>query len=427
MVRSTSSWAMLVAAALGLALGSPGNAAARSAADAEEIAQLRSQIAALQAQVSELAAKVEALQAAPAAPAPAPRPPSGAAAEVAVPAGAAGAGGPSGTLPLYGNAATRSKVFNPDISAIGDFVGAIGESPGGGEPSLELHEAEFGFQAIVDPYARGDFFLTYGPDEVGVEEAYITFPTAPGGFLARVGKMRDAFGKTNAMHIHVLPFTDRPLVNQNLTGGEDGLADYGISLAHLVPNPWLFLEATGQVYRGRNEVFSGDKRSDLSYVGHLRAYRDLGDSSNVDLGGSIAYGSNDSGPGLHTRLLGVDATWRWRPLRRAIYRRFLGRTELVWSRREEPAAAQNAFGFYVSAEYQFARRWIAGSRFDYSERATDSSLVDKGGSLLLTFWPSEFSQIRGQYRHTRFGEGRTADEFLFQFLFSIGAHGAHVF
>jgi hypothetical protein len=147
----------------------------------------------------------------------------------------------------------------------------------------------------------------------------------------------------------------------------------------------------------------------------------------VDLGGSVAYGGNDSGPGFHTRLLGVDATWRWRPLRRAIYRRFLARTELVWSRREELAAPQNAFGFYASAEYQFARRWIAGGRFDYSERATDASLVDKGGSLLLTYWPSEFSQIRGQYRHTRFGEGRTADEFLFQFLFAIGAHGAHVF
>jgi hypothetical protein len=386
----TSLRALLVAGALGLTLGAPRGASAQSAASAEEVEQLKSQITALQAQVSELAAKVAALQAAPAAPAPATTPTPGPAA-VAVPAGAAGAGGPQGSLTYYGNAATASKVFNPDISA------------------------------------RGDFFLTYGPDEIGVEEAYISFPAAPGGFLLRAGKMRDAFGKVDAMHIHVLPTTDRPLVTQNLTGGEDGLADYGISLARLIPNPWLFLEATGQVYRGRSEVFSGETRSDLAYVGHLRAYRDLGDSSNVDLGGSIAYGTNDSGEGFHTRLLGVDATWRWRPLRRAIYRRFLGRTEFVWSRREEPVGTQDAFGFYVQAEYQFARRWIAGGRLDYSEEATDPSLVDQGGSLLLTWWPSEFSQIRGQYRYTHFGEGRIANEFLFQFLFSIGAHGAHVF
>ena len=66
-------------------------------------------------------------------------------------------------------------------------------------------------------------------------------------------------------------------------------------------------------------------------------------------------------------------------------------------------------------------------RYDWSERADDSSLVDKGPSLLLTYWPSEFSQIRGQYRRTRYAEGVTANELLFQFLFSIGAHGAHVF
>jgi hypothetical protein len=53
--------------------------------------------------------------------------------------------------------------------------------------------------------------------------------------------------------------------------------------------------------------------------------------------------------------------------------------------------------------------------------------VDKGGSFILTFWPSEFSQIRAQYRHTRLGEGTKANELFFQFLFAIGAHGAHSF
>jgi hypothetical protein len=47
--------------------------------------------------------------------------------------------------------------------------------------------------------------------------------------------------------------------------------------------------------------------------------------------------------------------------------------------------------------------------------------------VFLTFWPTEFSQIRGQYRRTNFAEGIRGNEFLFQFNFSIGAHGAHVF
>jgi hypothetical protein len=45
----------------------------------------------------------------------------------------------------------------------------------------------------------------------------------------------------------------------------------------------------------------------------------------------------------------------------------------------------------------------------------------------LTYWPSEFSQIRGQYRRIRYDEGPVATELLFQFLISIGAHGAHPF
>jgi len=82
---------------------------------------------------------------------------------------------------------------------------------------------------------------------------------------------------------------------------------------------------------------------------------------------------------------------------------------------------------YVSGDYQFGRRWFAGARFDYAEHADAPSLADKAGSLLLTYWPSEFSQIRGQLRRTRFAGGQIANEFLFQLQFSIGAHGAHVF
>ena len=57
----------------------------------------------------------------------------------------------------------------------------------------------------------------------------------------------------------------------------------------------------------------------------------------------------------------------------------------------------------------------------------DSTLVDKGPSLLVTYWPSEFSQIRGTAHDARGAPSATANELLFQFLFSIGAHGAHTF
>jgi hypothetical protein len=327
---------------------------------------------------------------------------------------------------VYGGL-SGSKIFNPDIAVIGNFQGAIGSPGGDGQPSLQMREAEASFQAIVDPYARADFFLTFGPDEVGIEEAFLTFPTLPAKLLMKVGKMRTAFGKVDSMHSHTLPWTDRPLVTENLLGGEEGLADSGVSLSRLFPVPGVFLEATGQVYAGTSEAFQAESRSDVTWLGHLRAYRDLTESTNFELGGSFAYGGSESAPDAHTRLVGTDLTFRYRPLRRAIYRQLILRNELVWSRRDQPGGSADAFGTYVSLDYQFARRWFAGVRWDHSERATDASLVDKGGSFLLTFWPSEFSQIRAQYRHTRFGEGTKADELFFQFLFSIGAHGAHSF
>jgi len=362
----------------------------------------------------------------PAAAQPAPAAPPPATAEV--PSGAAGAGGPEGALPVYGNTSALSKIFNPDMAAIGDFLGAVGSNQQVPTPAMEMHEAELSLQAVVDPYARADFFVTIGPGgSVALEEGFLTFTGLPGGLLTKVGQLHAAFGKVNQMHNHVMPWADRPLMTQNLVGGEDGITDAGISVSRLIPNPWMFLEATGEVYSGNSAIFSAPMRSDLTYVGHVRGYQDLGDSTNIDLGGSVAYGHNSATPDGTTRLLGFDATFRYRPLRRAIYHKFLARTEMVWSRRSELAGQPQSFGTYVSGEYQFARRWFAGVRFDHADRATNSLMTDKGGSLVLTYWPSEFSQVRGQYRRTRYAEGTTANEFLFQFLFSIGAHGAHTF
>ena len=335
--------------------------------------------------------------------------------------------GDSGSVPNYAASAGSSKVFNPDIAVIGNFVGAAGRNNKEPSSALELREAEASFQAIVDPYARADFFVAVSPEGAEVEEGYITFPALPGGLLMKVGKMRSSFGKVNQMHSHILPFTERPLVTRNLVGGEEGISDAGISVSRLFPNKFAFLEATGEVYSGNSEVFAAPTRGDLTYVGKLRAYRDLSESTNLDLGGSFAYGHNQGGADSTTRLFGADVTLRYRPLRRAIYKRVIGRSELVWSRLRDPLSTERAFGTYVYGEYQFARRWFAGARWDYSGRAGNGDLKDKGGSLLLTYWPSEFSQVRGQLRRTNYAEGNTANEFLFQFLFSIGAHGAHPF
>ena len=405
-----------------------------------DIDQLRQEFQTLQKQYGDrlaaLETKLSAIEGqAPAAPAPqaAGNQPQQPTAEV--PPGAAGAGGPTGQLPIYGAGAAASKIFNPDIAVIGDFLGAAGRNTVNPSPALEMHESEAAFQAVVDPYARADFFISFGQEGVEIEEGYLTFPAIPGGLLVKVGKQRAAFGKVNTLHNHVLPWTDRPLAINNLVGGEEGISDAGISVARLISNPWVFLEATGQVYRGDSgDLFQSSKRGDLAYVGHLRGYQDITENTNIDLGVSYSRGHNASGvtDGIDlgrfvTDLWGVDATVRWRPLQRSIYHSFVGRTELIWSRREQPLSTQQAFGYFGSLDYQFARRWFAGARYDRSEHADAASVHDSGGAFTLTYWPSEFSQVRGQYRRINYSEQTIANELLFQFQFSIGAHGAHPF
>jgi hypothetical protein len=344
----------------------------------------------------------------------------------------------------FGGASGNAKLLNPDISLIGDFIGVAGHNAVSPSPSLQMHETEVGMQAIIDPYARADAFISFGETGVNVEEAYVTFTSLPAGLLLKVGKMRAAFGKVNTIHNHALSFIDRPLATNNLVGGEDGIYDAGFSLSRFLPAPknWFF-EGTAQVFRGdSDDVFAAYRSQDLSVVGHFRAYRDLSESTNLDLGVSYSRG-NSAGlqtatnpSSFFTNLYGADATLRWKPLRRAIYHSFLFRNEFFWSARDQLSPAntfqtQHAFGFYSNAEYRANRRWTLGGRFDRSGHATDARLTDTGFSAILTYWPSEFSQIRGQYRFGHLATSPTdfsnANEFLFQVLFVMGAHGAHPF
>jgi hypothetical protein len=422
-----------------------GNSGAQEPSQEDRIKALEDRIIALEGQVRMLKQQAQPQAAAQGQAPPAPSPTSGAATpeigattQPQAPATAGAEGGAQ--LPVYGGASAAAKALNPDISVIGDFIGAAGHNPFSEFSALQMHESEVGFQAIIDPYARGDFFISFGEEGVDLEEGYITFTALPASFVARGGKMRAAFGKVNTLHNHVLPWIDRPLVTNNLVAGEDGINDAGLSITRILPAPkGLFLEATGQVFRGDSgDVFKSSRRSDVSAVAHLRGYRDITESTNVDIGVSFARGHNQPAPTVGavpgplatdflTHLYGVDATVRWKPLRRSIYHSFVGRGEFIWSQRQQLPRVQRSFGFYTSGDYQLGRRWFIGARYDRSDQAQNAAVTDSGTSLVLTYWPSEFSQIRGQYRFTHFGQGLDAHEVLGQLLFSLGAHGAHPF
>jgi len=319
--------------------------------------------------------------------------------------------------------------FNPAIAVIGNFLGVSGKNPIEDRPSLEMRESEISFQAIVDPFARADFFVAVTNEEVELEEGFVTFTSLPADLLIKVGKFKAQIGKVNLMHLHMLPWADVPLPNENLIGGDEGWNDAGVSVARLFPLPGdTFSELVLQVFRGESEgLFEAPSRNDLAYLAHYRAYRDFGDDHNLELGSTWGRGSNGTTDDARTTLENLHLVYRWKPLTGRPYRQFILRSELTRSRREQPEGKQSARGFFVGADYRLSRRWWAGGRYEFADHADDDTARDRGEAVTLTFWPSEFSQLRAEGRRRKYAGGVTANELLVQLQFSIGAHGAHSF
>ena len=253
---------------------------------------------------------------------------------------------------------------------VGNFIGAAEEPD---RPSSRFSSANRDdLQAVVDPYARADFSSPLHP-KGRARRGYLTFTALPRMCWQRFGNMKAQFGKVP--RCIRTRFPDRYAAAQQESAWRRRRAErFGHLGFEADTNPVLFLEATGEIYQGNNDLFTSHKRSNLAYVGRLRGYRDVTESTNLDVGTSVAYGHNDVGPDAKTRVLGVDATFRYRPLRRAIYQRFIGRTDCSEPARPEfdtPAShsAPTCVDYVLAA-------WFAGAR-TFSDRADDASLRDK--------------------------------------------------
>ena len=336
--------------------------------------------------------------------------------------------------------------FNPDISAIGDFLARGGQIPKGETPDslsaddksrLSLREVEFGFSNAVDPYGRADLILAIEREEDGsyspdIEEGYFTYTNLPYDLQARFGKFYSVFGKANMYHTHAMPWVDKPLPIRTFFG-EEGLNDSGGEISWLVPNPWdKYIELTFALQGNGNEAdFAGSDSGGLMYVTHLKNFFDIDNDSSFEFGGSFATGTNGSGisGGSHTNVEGVDLTYKWRPQREGLYKSLVWMNEALWNQKDEGDNSKvNSYGWYSSLEYQFTRRWSVFGRCGYTQYPDSSSLHENSYSAGLTFHQSEFMFWRLQFEHTK-GENYAGDVnrnmIFLQADFLIGLHPAH--
>jgi hypothetical protein len=324
----------------------------------------------------------------------------------------------------------------PDISAIGsgalawNHLDVATVSPRG-DPFAPAHtvkpifqELELGVQAVVDPYARADAFLSFTPDGASIEEAFLTTLSLPASLQARAGTFFAPFGRINQQHAHVWDFIDRPLALSRLLA-VDALKGAGVDVGWLAPTPWFAELHVG--YQALTPNFDVQTRN--SGVARLVQFFDVGAASTLGVGVS---GVLMQEPHAAWReIYGLDAYLRIRPPATRSYLALQGEVVAqhlsanVGGLDEPLEAAGTLWGGYVQAV------WRDGPYFAYGARYERAPAVGGGPehrvTALATWLPSEFQRYRLQVAYDRLPGGLDGFEALLQAEFAIGAHGAHPF
>ncbi len=333
------------------------------------------------------------------------------------------------TTPVQSQPTRSSLNFNPDIGVIGDFQSSYISR---GKRNLEfyLNETEVSLQATVDPYARADFFLTFGRDPVtgkygaAVEEGYLTTLSLPAKLQLKVGKFKQAVGRINTMHAHALPFIDLPNAYVNYFG--DGLNDEGASLSWLVPNKKFYQELIFQFTSGYTEApaFFRSPSNRFIYLGHLKNFFTLSDNATFELGLTGITGPNDSA--RTTNIATADITYKWKPVKMNTYKSLTWQSELYYGNADMPdGKPKKSFGLYSFIQYQLAKRWFLTGRYDYAQQPYNNKIVENAFSLTAGWYATEFSKMEFEAKATDYNGTSSLLQAWLRWIFVIGAHGAH--
>jgi hypothetical protein len=309
--------------------------------------------------------------------------------------------------------------MNPEISATGD-VQFSGQTDVQGL-DLELAEVEVALQATLDPYSFTKIFLTWGQDEIGVEEAYIYWTGLPAHSRADIGKFRMPVGDLNRWHRHALPETNYPLVYQEYLS-PDGLSGVGASLYTALPI---------SIAKGTSEVFlqgAAIESEALSDLGHqpavlarLQNFWQLSRSTYMQIGFTgIAAQNGDSN--LSSNLLGADFRLTIRPPEAGTRKELTFRTEGYRIQRISDVPTTTRYGMYSDLSWRLSQRWVVGGRYDYVESPFGPDDPTWRATGVVTWWQSEFVFLRLQAFRNHEDFVGSIDNMTLQVVWALGPH-----
>jgi hypothetical protein len=381
---------------------------------------------------------------------------------------------PAMSLILQGTYARESQ--DPNRYRINGFVPSGGEV-GPPKRSFGLGETELNITANIDPYFRGVAIAALAPEGgVSVEEAYFQTLALPQGLSLKGGRFFSGLGYLNEQHQHAWDFQDAPLAYKAILGGQ--FKQSGLQLKWVAPTD-LFIELGAELGSGDN--FPGSERNkngigSSALLAHMGG--DIGDSyawrsgvsylktspngrtyQDVDaLGGAVTNAFTGS-----AKLWVADAILKWSPHGNATYNNLKLQGEYfrvmqdgmlnysdmagsaVFGQVTGPLSATQS-GWYAQAAWQFLPAWRIGYRYDrLNYGAVNNGIVNGGlgpraadfpllanyspmrNSLMFDWSPTEFSRVRLQFASDKSRLGLTDHQVLLQYLYSLGAHGAHKF
>jgi hypothetical protein len=331
---------------------------------------------------------------------------------------------------------------------------------------FSIGESELAIESNVDDqwhaWATVAFENEDGETVAAVEEAYINTLALPAGLALKAGRFLSDIGYQNRIHGHAWDFADVPLVYRALLAGQ--VKDDGVQLRWVAPTD-LFLELGGEALRGQAFPAGGERRDGVNaWSGFVHLGGDLGMTGSWRLGFSHlqadadgrATGEEDGSETFtftgDSAVSIVDVVYKWAQDGNPAKRNFVLNAE--YFRRSEDgtvdfddgvAPASSDYdgiqsGFYVQGVFQPIPRWRAGLRYDRLAADNDvatpdpafATLADEDAaqrwSAMVDFSNSEFSRLRLQYNRdeTRPG-GESDDQWLVQYVVSIGSHPAHQF
>jgi len=345
---------------------------------------------------------------------------------------------------------------DPDDYYIPGFP--LGGEAGPAAEGFSLAETEITMSANVDDkftaMLTAPIVIEDGEVGVELEEAWIETLSMPAGLSLRAGRFFSGIGYLNNKHFHSWDFADQPLVYQAFLGSQ--YIDDGLQVRWLAPTDF-YLEFGAELLRGDRYPAGGAGHSGLgSSTLTAKTGGDIGFSNSWQLGLSwLAAEAEGRESGAEddplvfdgdSDLYMVDFVWKWAPNGNSKIRNFKVQAEYLW--REEqgiysvPDVGQGPWdygqqGWYAQAVYQPFPRWRFGARID--RLRADHPGVDWAGtplypladkpqrlSLMADWSNSEFSRLRFQYNYDE-SSLRADNQFGLQYVFSIGAHGAHSF